>query len=164
MGDWSNFFLAVSGTSGALIGLLFVGLSINLKTILRFASLPYRALEAIFLLFGALLVALLALVPGQGPFLLGAEIASLGFLTWGATSYFTWASYRKRTKAIEKKYASTHFVMMLFDQITTLSYLAGGFSLMNNSPAGFYWLVPAMLLSLVIAVTDAWVLLVEINR
>jgi len=39
--------------------------------------------------------------------------------------------------------------VFLFDQITTL---------------GFYWLVPAMLFSPVIAITDSWVPWVEINR
>jgi hypothetical protein len=164
MAEWSNFFMAVAGTSGALIGLLFVGLSINLKTILRFQSLPYRALEAIYLLFAALLVSLLVLVPGQGRVLLGAETLLLGLLAWGFTSYFTWASYRKRTTAVEKKHAWTHLFMLFFDQIATLSYLVGGSLLLTDNPFGFYWFVPAMLLSLVIAVMDSWVLLVEINR
>ena len=156
--------MAAAGTSGALIGLLFVGLSINLKTILRFKSLPYRALEAIYLLFAALLVSLLVLVPGQSRILLGAEILFLGLLAWVSTSYFTWASYRKRTTAVEKKHASTHLLMLLCDQIATLSYLAAGALLLADNPMGFYGLVPAMLLSLVIAVMDSWVLLVEINR
>ena len=57
---WDSFFVAQAGASAALLGLLFVGLSINLGTIARSARLVQRALESFLLFTGVLLVAVLA--------------------------------------------------------------------------------------------------------
>ena len=35
MGAWHEFFLAQAGAAGVLVGLVFVGVSINLEKILR---------------------------------------------------------------------------------------------------------------------------------
>ena len=53
MDQWVNFFFAEVGASAALTGLVFVGVSINLKRILSLPKLPNRALEAPVLLLGA---------------------------------------------------------------------------------------------------------------
>ena len=49
-------------------------------------------------------------------------------------------------------------------QATVLPLLVGGVSLMLRVGGGLYWLVPGVLLCLLVAVVDAWVLLVEILR
>ena len=62
---WESFFVALAGAAAALVGLVFVALSINLTKVLGGRGLPERAAEAIVLLSSVLLVALLGLVPGQ---------------------------------------------------------------------------------------------------
>jgi hypothetical protein len=44
MNEWHDFFIACAGASAALMGLIFVGVSINLTRILSFPTLPGRAL------------------------------------------------------------------------------------------------------------------------
>ena len=45
-----------------------------------------------------------------------------------------------------------------------LSILAGAISLLLLAGGGLYWFVPAMVLGFIGAVTNAWVLLIEILR
>jgi hypothetical protein len=72
--EWQGLFIAEAGASAALAGLLFVAISINLARILQGAGLPGRAGEAIVLLVAVLVISTLALVPGQSPTVLGAEL------------------------------------------------------------------------------------------
>src|SRR6266704_2360240 len=59
---------------GALTGLLFVAVSINLKQILELPTLPTRAAETLSIMIGRLLLSVFMLVPGQSDAALGAEI------------------------------------------------------------------------------------------
>ena len=70
---WAAFFTAVTGAAAALVGLLFVAVSINLDKILKNAMLPARAAETLAVLLFVVVSSALALVP-QDVELLGAEI------------------------------------------------------------------------------------------
>ena len=48
--------------------------------------------------------------------------------------------------------------------VAVLPLLAAGVSLLLHAGGGLYWLVPGLVLCLVVAVLDAWVLLIEILR
>ena len=78
LAEWSDFCVAQVGASAALLGLLFVGVSINLGRILALAGLPDRALLALVLILNVLVTATLMLVPGQPLRLLGAEVLIAG--------------------------------------------------------------------------------------
>jgi len=75
--NWTDFFVAQVGATAALEGLVIVAVSINLKQILAYAHLPGRAVEALVLLLGAMVIASLALIPGQTSHLLGIEILAV---------------------------------------------------------------------------------------
>jgi hypothetical protein len=49
-------------------------------------------------------------------------------------------------------------------QVAVVPSLVAGVSLLLGAGGGRYWLVPGVVLCLVVAVLDAWVLLVEILR
>lgn len=77
---WKSLFVAGTGASAALAGLLFVAISINLERILQSAGLSGRAGEAMVLLITVLSVSTLVLVPGQPPTVLGAELLGIGLI------------------------------------------------------------------------------------
>jgi hypothetical protein len=89
---WHDFFLAAAGASAALLGLLFVGVSINLNAIAaeERADLRARASQAFANLIFVLLIALLMLIPDPDPVSIAvslAVIAGLGLVRVGQNLY-----------------------------------------------------------------------------
>ena len=82
MVGWESFFIAEVGASAALVGLIFVGVSINLIRILSLPGLPNRALLALVLLLTILVVCSLLLVPGQTLTFVGIEVLVIGLVVW----------------------------------------------------------------------------------
>ena len=156
---WHDFFIGVAGAAAALTGLLFVSLSINLRQILGQVWLPRRAGLALMLLFETLVIAILGLVPGRSPGILGVEYLCLGGVMWlFATGVFT-----VRQPAVGD-YRAPIVLSAVTSQLATLPVLVAGASLVARSGGGLFWLVPAIVLLLGIGVMHAWVLLVEILR
>ena len=165
MNAWHDFFLAQAGAAGVLTGLVFVGVSINLQKIVSDprSGLAGRAAEALILLVAVLMVSVLGLVPGQGKGLLGAEVLVVGLATWGwivaiqLPRLREWGTMRADLRA-------PFVVRVVLGQVATLTLVIAGFAVLWVGPGGLYWLVAGTLLSIIAALADAWVLLVEINR
>ena len=60
---WHELYVMVGGAAGALAGLLFVAVSINLDRIIGEKGLPRRAGEPLTIMVGLLILAVLLLVP-----------------------------------------------------------------------------------------------------
>jgi len=157
---WVNFMLAGAGAASALTGLLFVALSINLARILELPGVPGRAVEAIVLLAGALVGALLVLLPNESAWALGVMIIAVGAVTWGIPTWSQIRGYR-RGEYYRRRYALQRLV---FQQAATIPFLLAGLSLCGYLPGQLYWLAAALILAMLVAIIDAWVLLVEILR
>jgi hypothetical protein len=157
---WDNFFIAQLGASAALLGLLFVGVSINLNRILSIPRLPDRAFQSLVLLLTILIISTLFLVPGQSTLGLGIEILVVGVSVWLTNTWLDIGNIRK----VEKKFLRIYYRVMILGQIASLSYIAGGIISIMFGTNGFYFVVPAVIFSFIKAIIDAWVLLIEINR
>jgi hypothetical protein len=74
---WQDFFLAAAGASAALLGLLFVGVSINLSAISadERVDLRARAAQAFTNLVFVLVISLLMLIPDPDPALFAEGLA-----------------------------------------------------------------------------------------
>lgn len=79
---WDNFYLAVAGASAALLGLLFVGVSINLRDIAtgERIDLRTRAAMAFANLVYVLVIALLMLAPNQDPHGIALGLGAIAIL------------------------------------------------------------------------------------
>jgi modulator of FtsH protease len=157
---WADLFAAQMGATAALLGLVFVGVSINLTRIMASGLLVDRALEAVVLLLMSLTVATLGLVPGQPAALLGAEALVAGLVAWGVLVRFQ-ARSRRRLAAGQR---GAFVLRVALGQAATLSFVLGGAAMLAGTPAGLYGLAAGMLAATVGAVVDSWVLLVEILR
>jgi hypothetical protein len=157
---WTDFMVATAGATSALAGLVFVALSINLTRILALPGVSARAGETIVLLAGALIGSLLALIPGLRPSLLGSLLLLLWLPTWGVPTTVQIAALRRR-QYHRLDYA---LVRLLLYQAATLPIFLAGLSLTGHGTGGLSWFAGAVLLSLIVALFNAWVLLVEILR
>jgi hypothetical protein len=165
MNEWHDFFLAQAGAAGVLTGLVFVGVSINLQKIVSDprSGLAGRAGEALILLVAVLTVSVLVLVPGQSLGVLGAEVLVVGLAAWGWIVAIQlqllreWGTMRADLRV--------PFVLrVVLGQVATLPLVIAGVAVLWVGPVGLYWLVAGTVFSILAALFEAWVLLVEINR
>jgi len=160
MNGWENFLMAEVGASAALAGLIFVGVSLNLAKILSHPTLPSRAFEALLLLVAVLVVCSMLLVPGQPANVVGIELTAVGAAAWVTISLFDMNIWRKT----EPQYRPLYARLIIINQITLIPYVVSGIVLLTSGSTGFYWMAFSVIASFLMAVLDAWVLLVEINR
>ena len=156
---WSELYVAMAGAAAALLGLLFVAVSINLEQVLRIAWLPLRAGETLGVLVALLTTAVFVLVPGQSPTALGLELAGAGFLLIGLDGFL-----RIRLGRPAGAQARTVVIPAVIVVLTGALLIVAGATLVAGAGGGLYWTVPALLAGFAGAVVNAWVLLVEIVR
>lgn len=158
MSDWHDFFVAQAGVAGALIGLLFVAVSINLTRILAYPHLPTRAAETLVLFFIVLVVAAIVLVPGQSTSAIGGEILVTGVVAW-LLEVASLVRTRESDRVYEKRIRR-----VLLNQLPPMPFIATGVAQLAGHPEAAIWMLPGTLLCFVAGVFGAWVLLIEIQR
>jgi hypothetical protein len=163
--EWHDFFLAVAGAAAVLAGLVFVGVSINLEMIMSNPTygLAGRALEALVLLMTVLIVTILLLVPSQGMVLAGVEVLTVGVADWAAIVAIHLRQL-KNWRSLEPALRRNYLGRVVLGQVATLPFVAAGVAVLSWGVGGLYLLVAAVVLSFLVAVAEAWVLLVEIHR
>ncbi|HEY3916612.1 MAG TPA: hypothetical protein VGL83_02405 [Stellaceae bacterium] len=159
MEAWGIFFAAQIGASAALAGLIFVSVSLSLAKIIATAQLPMRAFQALIVLLEILVISSLAVVP-QSLNALGAEVLAIGAPIWLLIIAFDRRSiaatpFASRLRSISRTALS---------QAAALLFVVAGSAILAAGLSGVHWLVPAIICSYLVAMTDAWVLLIEINR
>lgn len=159
---WADFFVAETGATAALAGLVIVAISINLKAIVEGVLLAGRAAETVVMLGGVLVMSTLALVPGQGILAFGIELLVLGLLGAGIHGLIL---FRARRFHHDQE---ARWIRYLFALGSVLPLLLAGLSLAGGPqgwlPGGLYWLVPGVVFALMGGLLNSWVLLVEILR
>ena len=157
--DWGNFGQVAGQASGALIGLLFVAVSLNRDRIAQHVALRSSALETLAVFMLPLVVSVVLLTPGQSLKALGFELIALG-IGHGMVVAIAGHSKRKARQEHDSRLAR------LLDQftpsfITTILVVAAGTTLAKGYPEGLYCLVPAVLLALIGGVANAWLFLIH---
>jgi hypothetical protein len=157
--EWHDLFVATAGASAALAGLVFVAVSINIERILKYPGLPERALETILLLLGVLLVSIVGLIPAQSHVALGIELLVVSLAVGGVI-----AALPAAHTTDEPEPPSWLWSRWGVRLAGTVPLIVGGASVLASSGGGLYWVVGGIVLAIVGAISNAWVLLVEILR
>jgi hypothetical protein len=157
---WSDFLAVAATTAGALVGLVFVALSINLARIIALPGVSGRAAETIILLSGALAESLIALIPQLPTAQLGWALLVVAAVTWALP-----VGIQLRT-ALAHTYHRRSLALLraLLHQLAAVPAVLAGVCLINLHPGGMDWLAIGAITAMLVAIFNAWVLLVEIMR
>jgi len=153
--QWRDFFLLVGTGAVTLTGLVFVALSLNVKTIAVDATHRYRAIGTLTGLSAVFLRCALALMGGQNYKAVGAEllvISSLAGIVY-VNGYL-------------QAYKSGSGASLMRTGSGTLLYAAeiiGAAILISGSITGLYIAATALVINTCYMITGAWLLVVGVN-
>ena len=147
---WVDFAVGLTTASGSLTGLVFVAVSIRVREVLGDRFHRRRAESTFVILLGTLTASLLMLIPDQSRVALGIELLAIGVvLVYRSTR--TWPIVRASMRAE----ARLSFAVGTFAHLVLCF---GALALLARTAGGLYIVAGALLLELVRALSDIWVL------
>lgn len=149
--SWSTLYTMLGGAAATLLGLLFLAVAQNLKSVMATHLLRRRAQKVIAGLASVLMASVLLLLP-QPPSALGIELLAGG--TIYAVTLIVSIVRSIGTLAL------SHSVRETVILACTLAGAASGYSIAAQRGPGLYLLLPALLVGLGTALHGAWSLLV----
>jgi hypothetical protein len=161
---WGEFFLASGGATAALSGLIFVGLSVNIRTVLELEKreggkfLTGRAIEALVALLNVLAISLVALTPSIERGVLAAFI-----LLIAAESAISPVKVILSSRG-QPEISKATLLRLVMAGAVTVTLAVAGISLAVHHGGGLLWLPASFVLAIAVAAINAWVLLVEVLR
>ena len=158
---WTSFFSASASASAALAGLVFVALSVNIQSVLKYPHVLARAAATIGALILILVSSMAALAP-QSERGLGYEIVGFGTLGWILAVWS--ATHSVRARRISPRLQPRPALSIITGQLQVLPFLAGGVMMAAGLSYGIRWVAGGVMATFIFAVLSAWVLLVEILR
>ena len=148
--QWGSFAGGLTTASGALTGLVFVAVSIRFTEVLGDRFHRRRAESTFVILLSTLTASLLLLMPEQSHVALGVEMLLIAALL-DYRSVRTWPIVR----AYMRREAVISFTVGTFAHVVLT---LGAISLLTRTGGGLYVVAAALLLELVRALSDIWVL------
>ena len=159
MSGWGDFAAVIGAGSAALLGLLFVAVSIRVETIAKSAELRNRTAQTLTLLLTGLLATALLTVPNQSKRALGVEYLVLALVVIGVAVFND-----RRSGGRQGESALARSLGAINPTYVTCSLLvAAGVVLILGRRNGIYVLVPALAAVLVGGVVNAWLILVKLT-
>ena len=156
---WGDFAAVMGSGSAALLGLLFVAVSIRVETIAKSAVLRNRTAQTLTLLLTGLLATALLTVPNQSKRALGVEYLVLALVVIGVAVFND-----RRAGESKSGSALAQSLGAINPTYVTCSLLvAAGVVLILGRRDGIYVLVPALAAVLVGGVVNAWLILVKLT-
>jgi hypothetical protein len=156
---WDTFAVVIGGAAGALIGLLFVSVSIRIEVISASPDFRSRGAATLSLFMSVLLVAILLVVPGQEAWELGAELLVLALALGGVL----WWLNRRAAAHPSAQPISRILGTVSPDTITTVLLFAAGALLLAGIDEGVYVVIPAVIAAITGGVASAWLFLIRIT-
>jgi hypothetical protein len=150
-----DFAVMVGGASAALTGLLFVSVSLNRDLITRNGALRASAAQTLVLLIIPLVVSVELLVPDQYRWALSTELiltAAVAALVILRVQHLSGRDEQSRiAELVDRRETSL---------LATVFLLVAAIAHGVDAAGGLYWVVPAIILSLIAGVLNAWFFLI----
>ncbi len=158
---WTSFFSSAASASATLSGLVFVAISVNIQSVLKYPHLVARAGAALGSLI-LILIASMAVLAPQSERSLGFEIVGFGAVGW-VLSFWS-ARHTLRARRVSAQLQPRPALTILIGQLQVLPFLTGGVLMAAGFSYGIRWVAGGVTAIFLFSVVSAWVLLVEILR
>ena len=158
MDGWAEFTVIAGGAAGALVGLLFVAVSIRADAIARSRELRSRLAQTLTIFLGILCASILVSLPNPELWMLGVELIVAALLMGAA-----FISLEHRAKGGDATRSRLGAFLDHFSPNVTTAVLIGasGVVLLFGLPVGLFLLAVATLIGFVGGVVGAWLVLVR---
>src|SRR5512133_2988194 len=155
---WHDFGVALVGGSAALLGLLFVVVSIHLRVVVDDPVLRRRAEIMLGLLATTFAASAALLIPGQGRQALGIELMpiALVYITLSTLATF-------RATHSERGVSRDRLARFLFGELSAGLIFAGGLGLLVHALGGAYLVAAGIVLGVLSATLAIWMLFVGLD-
>ncbi|WP_432838337.1 hypothetical protein [Dactylosporangium sp. CA-092794] len=160
MESWDTFAVVVGGAAAALLGLLFVAISIRLNVVAASTELRNRAAQTLVLFGSALVTAILLALPGQPLIVFGVELMIVGALAGVGLLLLD----RRAGRAPTTQPISRILDTVSPNTITSLLFIAAGLVLVLGISAGLYVMVAPILTAFVGGVASAWLFMTRVEE
>jgi len=161
--NWHDFYHVVSDAAAALMGLLFVSLSLNADVITRKVNADLRALAAqTFTSFICLVMfAVLFLIPDQGPLGLGIPMLGIDMIVL----YVTVGHFRQAFQNRARAWGNNRLILRFAIPVACLvTIFVVAITVLLGQTNGLYWFVPVTILLIWDASLNAWDLLLRLRE
>jgi hypothetical protein len=154
---WQAFFQAVVAAAAALLGLLFVSVSLHVAAVTDSPQHRARAREALGQLLVLVILGVLVLIPGQSRRVLGAELSVYGVVVVAVTFALESGTIRRLPSQERLRWG----LQRVGFNVGVCTLLLGGLSVEVGRYGGFYWLVVTTVVFFVWSALNAWSLLIK---
>jgi hypothetical protein len=154
---WLSFGEAVATVAGALTGLLFVAVSVKSNALAASLSLRARAAQTLVLFLISVLIAILLVAP-QPSAALGWELLSVA-----AVSGLALIILGRRAGHSSDQRVARYIERFSPNTATAVFVGVAGLTFLVKAGGGLYWLIPAVVASLLGGVINAWLFLVRVD-
>ena len=155
-GTWHDFGVTTGSLAGALTGLLFVAVSIKSNTLAESRSLRSRAAQTLVLFMSTALAAVILVAPQPGS-ALGGELIALAAVSGAALFVLDRMGGHDAASRVDRYIEGASP-----NAITSVLFGVAGLTFLLSAGGGLYWLIPAVVCSLVGGVINAWLFLVRV--
>jgi hypothetical protein len=157
---WHDFYMLTGTAAATLVGLVFVGLSLNIEMIKREEShdLLIIAAQTVDSFIFVLLIAITLLVPDQSRLGVGIPLAVIGVIGILNLTVQTSAAIRKHNHLLGLNYILWRF---LFPLCAFVGLIMVAVSVLQGGMYVLYWLIAVNITLLAHASHNAWQLLIS---
>ena len=153
---WLGFGEAIAAVAGALTGLLFVALSVRSDAVAASRGIASRAAQTLVLFMTSVLVAVLLVAP-QPSAALGSELLAVALVSGTALLILD------RRAGHAEGGVLRYIERFSPNMITAVLVAVAGATFLVKAGGGLYWLIPAVVASLLGGVVNAWMFLVKVT-